>query len=854
MEARKAPLFQPSESKENKDFFEKMTKKAKSAEYFAFPGQVAPIIALTKSLETYRLGLFLAEPGSGKSPMSLEIMNLKDLRDDKKSTHKGAFFTTGKLLAKMAREAYLLHGTERVKCFEVSSDLKYQIDSKTGYPKKFNKLEAAKSKTKKGLSFNGKKIFNISEGDLKESDMRGRNITPLRLKNKKNFTLPKVFPEDIEAMVVPDGMMYIFFFSKDSAKIGLSKQFNAKYGDLCPQCSTPIFSKTFIRKYRVGESYSWKTMLFSEEIKKYKQAKIQSLESGEHVSPWSEFKHQSRLMPKGKPKNCGACDCSLESFTTTLLQDSIQFSKKMANGEKGPRKKNVGERMTRLMKKKIFFMAIVDEVHEMQGRETSQSKLFRKIVQASKSVLVMTGTISNGYPSSIFYILQAIMPKYLKEKGYDYNNLIGFVERYGAIRSTTTTNIKKIGSAKILKVDELPKISESIISLLAPFTYWLQLKDLNLPMPAYEESAHIIPQDPEVLRRLKEFKELVIADIRKYNPIRLKSFAQQFIYLENNPTFPFKYTFPGTITTIDDETGEKSFEKRDFSYSFEPFPEESYFPKEKAMVDYIRAEYEDGRSTLLYSIFNKSVGVSKRLELVIKRELPEVKLERMPDSVSASKLEEWINNHPCDVLIVSPLRVSTGLDLVQFSTCLFYETGANVRTIQQASRRPYRAVGQERDVKIPFFAYQGMQAKLLDLIGKKLKGAATVEGKQIDENQIASVFDDEADYTAILNELANEIEDEVEVDFSSSKIEPGKLRPNTIFEQAYIDILNVALKERGLAKIESTEDEIIEDEIIEDEIIEVEVEKVNIPVDAEKVKIKKGKKTKSGLTQLYFEF
>ncbi|HIP33544.1 MAG TPA: hypothetical protein EYG89_02155, partial [Bacteroidia bacterium] len=56
MEARKAPLFQPSESKENKDFFEKMTKKAKSAEYFAFPGQVSAIIALTKSLETYRLG------------------------------------------------------------------------------------------------------------------------------------------------------------------------------------------------------------------------------------------------------------------------------------------------------------------------------------------------------------------------------------------------------------------------------------------------------------------------------------------------------------------------------------------------------------------------------------------------------------------------------------------------------------------------------------------------------------------------------------------------------------------------------------------------------------------------------
>jgi hypothetical protein len=214
---------------------------------------------------------------------------------------------------------------------------------------------------------------------------------------------------------------------------------------------------------------------------------------------------------------------------------------------------------------------------------------------------------------------------------------------------------------------------------------------------------------------------------------------------------------------------------------------------------------------MLYSIYNKAAKVSSRLAEVIARELPELHVEVMPESISGKEIEPWIERHPCDVLIVSPLKVSTGLDLVQFPSIAFYETGANLRLVQQAARRSWRAFGQDKPVEVTFFAYQGLQAALLELLGKKLKGAAAVEGRKVEVGQLAQVYDEDADFTAALKRVAEKIEEEIQPDFSSSEIPEGKMRPNTVYEQAYIDILNEihpGLYDDRVAVVDQKEDDI----------------------------------------------
>lgn len=56
-----------------------------------------------------------------------------------------------------------------------------------------------------------------------------------------------------------------------------------------------------------------------------------------------------------------------------------------------------------------------------------------------------------------------------------------------------------------------------------------------------------------------------------------------------------------------------------------------------------------------------------------------------------------------DVLITNPELVKTGLDLLDFPTIAFLQTGYNVYTLQQAARRSWR-IGQKQPVRVVFWA------------------------------------------------------------------------------------------------------------------------------------------------------
>jgi hypothetical protein len=130
------------------------------------------------------------------------------------------------------------------------------------------------------------------------------------------------------------------------------------------------------------------------------------------------------------------------------------------------------------------------------------------------------------------------------------------------------------------------------------------------------------------------------------------------------------------------------------------------------------------------------------------------------------------------VVICHPKLVETGLDLLDFPTIIFYESGYSLHTLRQASRRSWR-IGQARNVRVKFFCYEGtMQGSCLRLMGKKLLVALTMEGKFAGEG-LQSIDEDDDMLSAMARELVekNGIGDSADAVWRSLNKEHRKLFP-----------------------------------------------------------------------------
>ena len=126
----------------------------------------------------------------------------------------------------------------------------------------------------------------------------------------------------------------------------------------------------------------------------------------------------------------------------------------------------------------------------------------------------------------------------------------------------------------------------------------------------------------------------------------------------------------------------------------------------------------------------------------------------------------------------------SGLDLLEFPTILFYESGYSLHTLRQASRRSWR-IGQRRPVRVKFLCYEGtMQTACLRLMGRKLLVALTMEGKFAGEG-LQSIDEDDDMLSAMARELVerNGIGESADAIWKALNREHQKLFP-TVSEPA----------------------------------------------------------------------
>lgn len=171
-------------------------------------------------------------------------------------------------------------------------------------------------------------------------------------------------------------------------------------------------------------------------------------------------------------------------------------------------------------------------------------------------------------------------------------------------------------------------------------------------------------------------------------------------------------------------------------------------PKEQALIDLVRSERTNRRQVWVFVQFTDKHDVEARLERLLTSAGLRVGVLRA--SVPLARREEWIGkNAPrLDAVISHPRLVETGLDLFDkagrynFSTLCFYETGYNLFTLRQASRRSWR-IGQNEACQVVYLYYAGtMQERAIALMGKKLTAAQALEGKFSGEGLAAMAEED----------------------------------------------------------------------------------------------------------------
>ena len=191
--------------------------------------------------------------------------------------------------------------------------------------------------------------------------------------------------------------------------------------------------------------------------------------------------------------------------------------------------------------------------------------------------------------------------------------------------------------------------------------------------------------------------------------------------------------------------GETVFDPRsgDVIVQVPPLSEERLYPKEKALIDMVAAEWMEGRRVLVYATHTGTRDITERMDDMLTRHGFRVAVMKA-DAVAPERREAWVADkvkQGIDVMICHPRLVQTGLDLIDFPTLIWDETDYSVYVVRQASRRSWR-IGQTRPVKVVFMSYRNtLQADALKLVAKKMQSSLAVEG-ELPEDGLAAYGDD----------------------------------------------------------------------------------------------------------------
>ncbi|ENT4348658.1 helicase-related protein, partial [Pseudomonas aeruginosa] len=380
-----------------------------------------------------------------------------------------------------------------------------------------------------------------------------------------------------------------------------------------------------------------------------------------------------------------------------------------------------------------FDLLVVDEGHEYKNSGSAQGQAMGVLAAKARKTVLLTGTLMGGYADDLFYLLFRILTQRMIEDGYRPNArgsmapaAMSFMRDHGVLKdiyterdgdSHKTARGKKLSVRTVKAPGFGPK---GIHRFVLPFTVFLKLKDIGgNVLPDYQEEFVDVPMAPEQASAYQRLSATLTAELRQ--ALARRDTTLLGVVLNVLLAWPDCCFRPEIV---------KHPRSRD-TLAFVPaiFGDEQLMPKEQALVDLCLEEKAKGRKVLAYTVYSGTRDTTSRLKKVL--EQSGLKVAVLRASVDTARREDWILDQVdrgIDVLITNPELVKTGLDLLDFPTIAFLQTGYNVYTLQQAARRSWR-IGQKHPVRVVFFGYAGSsQITCLQLMAKKIAVAQSTSG------------------------------------------------------------------------------------------------------------------------------
>ncbi len=431
-------------------------------------------------------------------------------------------------------------------------------------------------------------------------------------------------------------------------------------------------------------------------------------------------------------------DEDYEYLTKTALMKKRHFCDRCGSAlwemTPKPRRYAPAEYIKKYLKGK-FDMVILDEIHDYKAGNTLQGNAMGTLVSSSEYFLGLTGTLNGGYADNLFYLLFRLEPYRLKSDGFTYHSAGRWQEQFGVIEHITTVdddidNVygrrRKSNRAVVKKAPGVAP--ECIGRYLLDKSVFIRLQDVIDGLPPYEEYVLSVEMaEGEYHTQYIALENRLRRAVKEHG---LKAAGSMIQALLSYPDSCICY--PEEIVIADrewnPETRKREIVRIKDTITAPLLDGRKILPKEKELLRICEEERKEGRKVLLYLTFTGKRDIRPRLIKVLESKNFRVKV--LPETVEPKRRERWIeeHGHEADVLITNPELVKVGLDLIQFPTIVFYQTGYNIFTLRQAARRSWR-IGQPRPVKVYYLCYQRtMQEAALHLIASKLEEALLVEG------------------------------------------------------------------------------------------------------------------------------
>ncbi|MBZ5573317.1 MAG: hypothetical protein LAO09_15720 [Acidobacteriia bacterium] len=428
-----------------------------------------------------------------------------------------------------------------------------------------------------------------------------------------------------------------------------------------------------------------------------------------------------------------------------------------------------------------FDYTICDEIHQLAG-DTAQGNALGTLASCTDRIVGLTGTLLGGYADDLFNTLFRLEAARMKEHGYEWGTTgrSSFTQDYGVLETITKVepsdnrcSKSKTTSTVRRKPGASPLLFGEFLMQLCAFVF---LEDISGELPPYEETYLSVPMDPLMMAAYRELEDAIRKALKEHRGNRsvLSTMLNTLLLYPDHP-----YGL-GTLygSEFDPEL------KRNVRFVIaetQDLPQEQLYSKERKLIEEIKKELAEGRCCQVFAVYTQKHDVTARLQRILNNE--GIRTAVLRASVDTSKREVWYARQikeGVQVVISHPKLVETGLDLLDFPTIIFYESGYSLHTLRQASRRSWR-IGQRRPVRVKFLCYEGtMQTACLRLMGKKLLVALTMEGKFAGEG-LQNIDEDDDMLSAMARELVekNGIGDSADSVWKALSAEHQKLFPTT---------------------------------------------------------------------------